>query len=162
MDEFITWRDDWLFGVDHLDRQHRELANLLNRLVRECTCDETGKRSLSDERKRILKALLDEFYARTRQHFSDEEALMAGTGYPGFTAHAREHAMLLGEFKSTFRERLDQGCCNMNPQTLKALKAWFVVHVARSDREFAEYLGVRSTASQGSIAGAEHRQPGQR
>lgn len=160
MDEFITWRDAWLFGVDHLDDQHRELANLLNRLVRECSCNEARKRSISDDKNRILKALLDELYARTKQHFSDEETLMVAEDYPGFVAHAREHAMLLGEFKSTFRERLDQGCCNMNPQTLTALKAWFVIHVARSDREFADYLNVRRAAAGRSTADTEHQRPG--
>ena len=154
MAEFIKWRDAWLFGIDHLDDQHRELANMLNRLVRECTCTEQDKRSMSDEKKQRMRRLLDDLYTGTKQHFQDEEALMIEQGYPGYVGHAREHAMLLGEFKSTFRAKLDEGCCNMNPQTLTALKSWFVVHVARSDREFTEYLNGKRAAATGPGAGA--------
>ena len=60
--------------------------------------------------------------------------------YPGFAFHAREHAMLLAELKSTFDAELKQECCTMNEETLTALKSWFVVHLSRSDREFYNYL----------------------
>ena len=153
MAEFITWRDAWLFGIDHLDDQHREVANMLNRLVRECSCTEQEKRSMSDEKKQHMRRLLDELYTCTKRHFRDEEALMIEQGYPGYVGHAREHAMLLGEFKSTFRAKLHEGCCNMNPQTLTALRSWFVVHVARSDREFTEYLDSKRAAASSTAAG---------
>jgi hemerythrin-like metal-binding protein len=151
--EFIKWRDAWLFGVDQLDHQHRQMAQLLNRLVRECACSDSKKRSMSEEKKRVLAGLLDELYTLSKQHFRDEEALMMEEEYPAYVQHAREHAMLLGEFKSTFRAKLDEGCCNMNPQTLTALKSWFVVHVACSDRKFAEHLQARRAAGGGFAGG---------
>ena len=71
---------------------------------------------------------------------------MLKAGYPGYKAHAREHAMLLAELKSTFAAKLRQGCCNIEPGIMKALRSWFIVHVVRSDREFADHVQGRGAA----------------
>ena len=140
MEPYLRWRDEWLLGIDVLDQQHKALADCLNRLVCECSCaGEPGNKD--DEQKRLaIAGLLDELHSRTKAHFADEEALMRKEGYPGYAGHAREHAMLLGELKSTFAAKLREGCSDMSPDILKALRAWLIVHVARSDREFANYL----------------------
>ena len=140
MERFIQWPDEWLLGIDILDRQHRALAEQLNRLVQECSCEKEADRQDDEQRRTRMPALLDELYALTREHFSDEEAIMLKEGYPGYGAHAREHAMLLAELKSTFAGKLEQGCCNMKPGVIKALRSRFIVHVARCDREFADYV----------------------
>ena len=44
------------------------------------------------------------------------------------------------ELKSTFAIQLEQDCCTIEPGVMKALRSWFIVHVVRSDREFAEHL----------------------
>jgi len=79
-------------------------------------------------------------YNDTRDHFRFEEAMMKKAVYPGYASHAHEHAMLLAELKSTFSGRLEKGSCSMDPEILKALKSWFIGHVSRSDREFANYV----------------------
>jgi hemerythrin len=140
MDGFIKWRDEWLLGVATLDDQHKILAECLNRLVRACSCrDETGK--LNDQqRSELLRTLLNELYEKTKEHFDNEGRLMRDEGYPDYASHAREHVMLLAELKSTFADRLNKECCSMNADILKALKFWLIAHIARSDREFANYL----------------------
>jgi hemerythrin len=148
--ELIRWRPDWQLGVEHLDDQHRRLAGLLNSLLQACDC--AGADAGDEEHGRRVAGLLDELYSLTQQHFRDEEDLMRAEGFPGLAGHAREHQMLLGEFKSTLIARLREACCNMDPQTLAALRSWFVVHIARSDREFAEWLERRHPAARGLSA----------
>ena len=141
MEEFISWRDDWRLGIRLLDEQHRLLADCLNRVVRQCSCtEEEDDERHREELRRRLGALLDELYATAKQHFKKEEALMLERGYPAYAAHLREHVMLLAELKSTFINRFEQGCCHMDPAVFKALKSWFIVHVIRSDREFADFI----------------------
>ena len=65
---------------------------------------------------------------------------MLEQGYPGYASHLQEHAMLLAELKTTFLNRFEQGCAHMDPSVFKALKSWFIVHVIRSDRDFANYM----------------------
>jgi hemerythrin len=141
MQDFITWRDEWMLGIADLDNQHLTLADCLNRLVREC-----ASRGVPDneadiaQKKAVLGGLVDELYTKTREHFSNEESMMIREGYPGYAAHAREHTMLLGEFKATFNIRASDGACKLDENTMAALRSWLVAHVARSDREFANYL----------------------
>ncbi len=144
MEEFISWRDDWRLGIKLLDEQHKLLADCLNRVVRQCSCAEDGEEQAREELRGRLGALLAELYAKARQHFKKEEALMLERDYPGYASHQREHVMLLAELKSTFITQFEQGCCHMDPAVFKALKSWFIVHVIRSDREFADFIRNRA------------------
>ncbi len=150
MEEFISWRDDWQLGIQLLDEQHRMLADCLNRLVCQCSCAETAGDTEKKQARQRVGELLDELYSKAKQHFSKEEALMLECGYPGYASHLQEHSMLLAELKSTFISRFEQGCCHMDPEVFRALKSWFIVHVVRSDREFANFMhGIRETAESG-------------
>ena len=140
MEEFISWRDDWRLGIELLDQQHALLADCINRLVRQCACTENAPQAGRDADRQRLGEVLEELYAKARQHFRNEEALMLERGYPGYASHLQEHSMLLAELKSTFIDRFRQGCCHMDPAVFKALRSWFIVHVIRSDREFADFI----------------------
>ncbi len=145
MEDFISWRDDWRLGIELLDQQHRVLADCLNRLVRQCACTADAGEQDQEEARQRLGELLDELYCKARQHFSNEETMMLEQGYPGYASHLQEHVMLLAELKSTFITRFEQGCCHVDPSVFKALKSWFIVHVIRSDREFANFIRNHST-----------------
>ena len=140
MEGFIKWRDELLLGIETLDNQHRVLADCLNRLVQACSCDGQPDAADKARKMKVLEGLTEELYSITKEHFMAEEAMMRNESYPGYASHAREHVMLLAELKSTFARKLREGCCDMNPEVLRSLKSWFVIHVARSDREFADFL----------------------
>ena len=143
MEDFISWRADWQLGIRLLDEQHRMLADCLNRLVRQCSCAKDMGEGANEEARQHVGQLLDELYSRAKQHFSKEEALMREHGYPGYVSHRREHSMLLAELKSTFISKFEEGCCHVDPAVFKALKSWYIVHVIRSDREFADFVHSR-------------------
>lgn len=158
MESKFKWRDEWLLGIPALDSQHRRLADCLNRTVTECTRlhghNGAGNGSENDvEGKQALMKLLDELCASARAHFSIEEDMMLAANYPRYADHRREHVMLLAELTSTFAAPIRDGHCNMNPETLRALKSWFIVHVAHSDRQFANWLN-------SDIDTAAHDRPG--
>jgi hemerythrin len=140
MEDFISWREDWRLGIRVLDEQHQQLADCLNRLVHQCSRTEQAQEVEKEQARRRLGELLDELYTRAKRHFSNEEAMMLEQGYPGYASHLQEHVMLLAELKTTFINRFAQGCCHMDPQVFKALKSWYIVHVIRSDRDFANYV----------------------
>ena len=150
MQEFIKWRDEWSLGVDTLDAQHRDLADCLNRLVRECLHGHRSENKGSIKTSLVIQSLLDELYRKTKEHFSYEEAMMREEKYPGYISHAREHAMLLGELKSTFTAKVKEGCSDIDPELLSELKYWFIAHVSRSDREFADFLDNKGKSRSGS------------
>lgn len=143
MELFINWRDEWLLGIDDVDNQHQVLARGLNLLVQACHDYSESEGGDRERQRQLLSELMDTLYNSAREHFRFEEALMKKDMYPGYAPHAREHAMLLAELKSTFAGRLESDGCYMDPGILKALKSWFIGHVSHSDRAFADYLATR-------------------
>ena len=140
MAAFLTWNGDWLLGIDALDSQHKVLADCINRLVVECRQAGNDSPQYAVKRRAVLERLFHELYTTTKEHFSFEEALMCAEDYPSLSVHAREHVMLVAELKATFINGVKEGCCNLNPEFLLALKSWLIAHVTHSDRDFANFL----------------------
>lgn len=144
----ITWSDNRLLGIDSLDNQHKALVACINRLAAECQKNETDTPESDEKKRETLTRLFDELYTTAKMHFSHEEKLMRDTGYPGYTAHAREHVMLIAELKDNFAKALKQEQCSLNPEILHALKSWLIAHVAHSDRDFAKFFHKKHTPHQ--------------
>lgn len=134
MKRFLEWLDDWNLGLHEIDRQHVNLAGLLNRVAD--SLDDTARSSkTAEETMPLVMQLLEE----TRRHFNDEEAVMRDHDYPELTDHHREHVMLLAELQEFIRE-LEEETRQFDLDTLTALKHWLINHVIDSDLAFARYL----------------------
>lgn len=145
MGSFINLREEWLLGIDTLDDQHREISEGLNRISE--VSDEYSRLDNEEKEKQgeLLSELIDALYGKTREHFKFEENMMKDEGYPGYAEHAREHAMLLAELKTTIAARLESGRVSVDPDIFKALKSWFIVHLTQSDRNFAHYITLKKS-----------------
>lgn len=137
MKRFLEWLDDWFLGVEEIDRQHLDLAALLNRVADSLA--DTGMLSGAGEETMPLVLALQE---ETRRHFNDEEAVMRDHDYPDLTEHHREHIMLLAELQAFIRE-IEEGRRQFDLDTLTSLKHWLINHVIDSDLAFARYLESR-------------------
>lgn len=84
----LTWQEAYECGEPTIDREHRELFDLANDLLKASVSDENH----SDRVARAFDRLLDHIAA----HFANEEALLARHGYARLDAHQRAHASLLG------------------------------------------------------------------
>ena len=148
MNKFFEWRNEWSLGIEIIDRQHRELAVMLNKIV-ELYLNNDGQTD-SELRSNQLHEQLKIFYENVREHFNDEEDLMLKANYPGHTEHARDHLMLLAELKLYIRH-IEEELDNINIGTMDSLKIWFIAHIINSDKEFADFLQVHS---QGEVTSA--------
>jgi hemerythrin len=140
MEDFLKWRESWLTGVESLDVQHAELAACLNSIAKMCFSEEGQASGDCSGKAEQLEKLVSQLYDMTRQHFKHEEQLMLDKGYPGYPTHIHEHGMLLAELKLMMRTRFKKGSENIDPETLKALKSWFIAHIAHSDKLFAQFV----------------------
>jgi hemerythrin len=78
----VEWRPEYELGVEAIDAQHRQLFALVRDLLAAIAAgkgDAVGP-SMTFLRRYVL------------EHFADEQALMAASGYPAADAHAAEHA----------------------------------------------------------------------
>jgi hemerythrin-like metal-binding protein len=134
MGKFLNWQEKWNTEIPDIDKQNLELANQLNRIV-----DELQKtKGQQYKQNSNLESLLSEFYDLTLDHFNAEEALMRTISYPRYASHRQEHVMLKAEMAQLIRE-IKQGQSRLDMGTLRALKHWYVAHLAGPDRDYADY-----------------------
>jgi len=141
MNKFLEWRNDWSLGHEIIDRQHRQIVVMFNKIA-ELYLNDDGKTN-SEQRSNQLHKKLNIFYEQIRGHFNVEEDLMLKANYSGHTSHAREHLMLLAELKHYIRH-IEKELDNINTDTLSSLKVWFISHIIGSDKKLADFLQANS------------------
>ncbi len=128
----IKWTPSLKVGHEEIDSQHVELFSLFDRFVDGCA-NARGKESVI-ELYQSLKAYME-------QHFRDEEALMAKSGYPELEKHKREHQKYQRQVLELGSAISRDGVTLMDlVQTNKLLVNWLVNHVQDVDQKFGEYL----------------------
>ncbi|NOX09378.1 MAG: hypothetical protein GXP22_07830 [Gammaproteobacteria bacterium] len=137
MKAFLEWRDEWSLGIELIDKQHRQLVVIFNKIavlsiVKDDQID-------SAQRLTQLYEQLDIFYEKIKEHFSDEEDLMLKVNYPGHAEHARNHLMLRVELKQQIKH-IEEEKGNVDMETLASLKIWFISHIISDDKEFADFF----------------------
>lgn len=128
MGKFLKWQEQWNTEIPEIDKNHMDLANLLNQIGDEFQKKKNGN----------LDSMLSEFFDLTLEHFNSEEAHMRTTSYPRYTSHRQEHVMLKAEMAQLIRE-IKQGQSRLDIGTLRALKHWYVAHLVGPDKDYADY-----------------------
>jgi hemerythrin len=82
----IAWDDSYKIGINEIDRQHKMLFDLVNRLYDL----EEGQNT-----KEKLRTILYEFSDYVKIHFQDEEAYLDSIGFPGIVEHKEVHQNLI-------------------------------------------------------------------
>ena len=90
MENRLIWNERYNLGVDIIDKEHKKLLSILNKLF-----DFGNKEEKSHF---ACQEAIKYFKDHAIQHFADEEAYMASINYPGLEAHKRIHR--------DFRERM--------------------------------------------------------
>lgn len=138
----VEWDPKWNTGVHLVDTQHRELVELLNRLM-----SMIDSKVADVEAKRALTMLADyvEF------HFDAEEVLMEKTGYPDLPNHRQLHLEMRARVRSYLRHYWTQP--QSIPEDVKHfLVSWLSEHLSVVDQEMAAY--VRSVKTKAAPDGA--------
>jgi hemerythrin len=128
--EKIVWNDSFNIQVDELDRQHRRLVELMNRLI-DLQLDHKADDAVAD----ILGALTNYF----GYHFEMEEGLMLDHGYPEIESHREEHQTFVLQaayFIATYRESGK----SLKRDILTFLKEWLSDHILKTDASFGRFL----------------------
>ena len=128
--EKIVWDDSFNLQVDEIDRQHRRLVELMNRLLE------------LQEEKKPDDAVADILGALTNYlgyHFETEEQMMIDRGYPEIESHREEHQAFVTQvayFIATYRNSGD----SLKRDILTFLKEWLSEHILKTDADFGSFL----------------------
>ncbi len=83
MENRLVWKDEYLIGVDVIDKEHQRLIKIINKLF---AFGEEEKRN-----QRTCQEGIKFFNAHAMKHFEDEEAYMASIRYEGLKHHRHLH-----------------------------------------------------------------------
>lgn len=126
----ILWDKSFSVGVEVLDQQHKQIVEIINRLI-----DEPREGFGPDEVARIL----DDLAKFVHYHFQTEEQLLADHGYEDLRTQQAEH--------KEFRVELADLCMgSMRNHTivpinaLLYLKEWWVDHILVKDMKYRPFL----------------------
>lgn len=134
MENWPQFDSSCLLGIDAIDRQHRRLFEIAGRVYDNLSGDAGAHAAAA--------AAAAELLDYTATHFADEEALMAGAGYPALEAHRQEHADLISKVRD-MEMRAEFGDRNLPAEMSRFLLTWLVTHIRASDHEFGEFLAAR-------------------
>lgn len=126
----LDWDDEFVSGDDDIDRQHKDLFELTNRLV----AGRDGGLSASQ-----VRAVLAELKEHAVAHFRVEERLLEQHGYPDVQRHAESH----DEFRQTvavFEAQLDRAGRGELTRMIDELEGWIRDHVRNDDKDALAFM----------------------
>jgi hemerythrin-like metal-binding protein len=120
----IQWIANMSVGDESLDREHRELIDIIN-LIGEALASASANRHT---------ALINQLLSAAREHFEHEEQALLRTGYPEYARHVQEHRRLMDRIVTLADIE------EISPRVLQLLRDWLIEHVYEHDRAYASFL----------------------
>ncbi len=133
---FIEWSDKIAVGHDVIDRDHRVLVDLVNRLY-DGIAHGRGQARIGE--------ILDELTDYIKGHFAREEALMAKAAGQDFTKHQTEHRTLVAGVEDLV-DKHRRSEVQISMEVMEFLKDWLTKHILDSDRQLVSRLRAAGVA----------------
>lgn len=83
MSKQLIWQERYNIGVDIIDKEHKKLFGILNRLF--------ANEDQEEKRQWVCQEGIKYFKEHAIKHFMEEETYMLSIGYAGFETHRRLH-----------------------------------------------------------------------
>lgn len=130
----LAWSSSYECGEERIDAQHRQLFEMVNRLL---------AAFLDNAPRAACLAIIHELLTALAEHFRDEEAVLRSRGYPDAEHHAELHATLL-EAAGDLARRYEHA--NLPLDTALGVIAHEVVarHMLDDDTKFHPYVQATS------------------
>ena len=129
----VTWSDKFATNIDLIDKQHRELVNLTNRLYQ--TCLSRNENAV----KEIFKEALSRLVEYVKFHFNAESELLKRINYPEHLSHKKMHDELIENILKAVQD-YNKGKQYVPNTFVRTLKEWVFGHIAFHDKNYALYI----------------------
>lgn len=130
---FMTWSDNYLTGIEAIDRQHKTLVAMIN--------DAAPALAATALAVDVALPLLDGLLDYVAAHFQTEERIMVRSGID--SRHLQHHQAVHGEFHRqvlALRRRVESGDDLDGTEVLRFLSNWLAFHILGEDQRMAREL----------------------
>ena len=123
---FMNWTSQYSVGVPEMDKQHKQLIKLINKLY------------IAMRDKKDVDTVMDGVVQYTVRHFKDEEALMQSINYPGLSQHLAMHKKVITQV-GQFAKRVQAHEKGIEKKLLIFLKEWLLNHIVKQDKRYGVF-----------------------
>lgn len=125
MTNTISWHKEYTAGNKEFSLQHKNLVELIFHLPDDMDIE-------------TINLTLMFLYKHSKNHFKNEEKLMAQKGYPFAFEHKDHHSFLLKQLGELSKSSYDK---NSSGRKLREMLIfWFEQHFLNYDKNFTNYL----------------------
>jgi len=128
----VDWSEKYATGIETIDRQHKELVELINRLYRACM---QGGEGIGPAFREAMHRMVE----YVRFHLQEEMKLLERIDYPQAAEHKIQHDILVRNILSASRD-FEEGEAFVPNKFVRSLKEWVLSHIAVYDKAYAEYI----------------------
>lgn len=133
MSNQLVWQERYNIGVDLIDKEHRKLFGIVNKLL-------TYNRQQDEKSQWVYQEGIKYFKEHALKHFTEEEAYMASIGYMGFDVHRRLHDNFRKKTLPALERELKKN--NFSEEAvshfLGVCTGWLIGHTMIEDRAIVE------------------------
>ncbi len=126
----VVWSDKLSVGVKSVDDQHTVLFNTINDL---------HGAMMKGQARAVVGELLCRLLVYTRNHFSQEEAMLEKVRYPGLPAHRALHRDLTKQVEE-YVTRHEKGDLTLSNRLADFLSDWLKNHILDTDQTYGRWL----------------------
>jgi len=119
---YIEWNENWCSGNNSIDKQHKHLLEVGNKLMHYVT----------QKNDQYVLTTLDELLTDIVEHFNSEEQILEEIGYLGFYEHKNAHQHLL-EAGKKFRTEMMNGHVNTGAVVNLVVNTIIMDHMLKED-----------------------------
>ena len=125
----FLWNDRYKIGVDIIDREHKKLFTIMNKLF--------AYKSASDEKSKwAYQEGVKFFKGHAMKHFAEEELYMASINYDGYEVHRHLHDTFRKKTLPEIEKELQE--TNYSPEAVEhflgVCAGWLIGHTMTEDR----------------------------
>lgn len=132
MENQFGWQEEHNIGVEEIDKEHRRLFKIINKLV-------TASSEDGDNYQRTCQEGLKFFRGHALKHFADEELYMAAMGYEGLERHKKIHKGFREDTLPALEQELEQDGYSQEAieHFLGVCTGWLIGHTLTEDQAIA-------------------------
>jgi len=124
----FMWQDRFNIGVDIIDREHKKLFSIMNKLLTYINNEEKSEW--------VCKEGIKYFKGHAMKHFAEEEVYMASIDYSGYEIHRRLHDNFRKKTLPEIEKELERE--NYSQESVKhflsVCAGWLIGHTLTEDR----------------------------
>lgn len=136
--ELPNWSAQLELGMQSIDEQHRRLFALA------ATFGGSG------DQVRVMKSLVT-LCEYTREHFREEEYMLAAHGYPDLAAHKLEHAKFRGMLVELLEKAKSQSLDQTADDVRQLIGGWMYQHIMQRDLDYLPFIHGKTADSDEAV-----------